>query len=179
MTAKISASLDGTKVNIGTAAEDALQIDATAKTIKPVSPYVMSGNGPAFMARKTGSSQSVSIGTYTKVTLNTEEFDTANAFSTATSRFQPLVAGYYQINGAVYGGGSSVGAVEADIYKNGVMHVGASVASATPQVVSVSGLVYLNGTTDYVELYAWVSAASGANVDVNYTQMSGFLARTA
>ena len=39
MTAKITASADGTKVTIGTAAEDALQIDATAKTIKAVAPY--------------------------------------------------------------------------------------------------------------------------------------------
>jgi hypothetical protein len=39
MTAKLSASADGTKVTIGTAAEDALQIDATAKTIKALAPY--------------------------------------------------------------------------------------------------------------------------------------------
>ena len=39
MTAKFSASADGTKVTIGTAAEDALQIDATAKTIKALAPY--------------------------------------------------------------------------------------------------------------------------------------------
>jgi len=40
MTAKLTASADGTKVTIGTAAEDALQIDATAKTIEALSPYV-------------------------------------------------------------------------------------------------------------------------------------------
>ena len=33
MTAKFSASSDGTKVTIGSAAEDALQIDSVAKTI--------------------------------------------------------------------------------------------------------------------------------------------------
>lgn len=41
MTAKFSASADGTKVNIGTAAEDALQIDSTAKIIKALAPYTM------------------------------------------------------------------------------------------------------------------------------------------
>jgi len=40
MTAKLSASADGTKVTIGTTAEDALQIDATAKTIKALAPYL-------------------------------------------------------------------------------------------------------------------------------------------
>jgi hypothetical protein len=39
MTAKFTASADGTKVTIGTAAEDALQIDATAKIIKALAPY--------------------------------------------------------------------------------------------------------------------------------------------
>ena len=43
MTAKLSASADGTKVTIGTAAEDALQIDAVAKTITAVAPYNIGG----------------------------------------------------------------------------------------------------------------------------------------
>jgi hypothetical protein len=41
MTAKLTASADGSKVLIGTAAEDALEIDATAKTIKALSPYTL------------------------------------------------------------------------------------------------------------------------------------------
>ena len=44
MTAKFSASADGSKVTIGTAAEDALQIDATAKTIKALAPYLLKGD---------------------------------------------------------------------------------------------------------------------------------------
>jgi hypothetical protein len=39
MTAKITADATGNLVTLGTAAEDALQIDATAKTIKALSPY--------------------------------------------------------------------------------------------------------------------------------------------
>jgi hypothetical protein len=39
MTAKITASADGTKVLIGTATEDALQIDSAAKTIEALAPY--------------------------------------------------------------------------------------------------------------------------------------------
>jgi len=44
MTAKLSASADGTKVTIGTAAEDALQIDATEKTIKALAPYLFNAD---------------------------------------------------------------------------------------------------------------------------------------
>lgn len=43
MTAKITASADGLKVLIGNAAEDALEIDQTAKTIKGINGYMMEG----------------------------------------------------------------------------------------------------------------------------------------
>lgn len=39
MTAKFTASSDGSKVLIGNAAEDALEIDSVAKTVKVLSPY--------------------------------------------------------------------------------------------------------------------------------------------
>ena len=39
MTAKIKASSDGLKVTIGNAAEDALEINQTAKTIKGINGY--------------------------------------------------------------------------------------------------------------------------------------------
>ena len=41
MTAKITANVAGNLVTIGTAAEDALQIDSTAKIIKALAPYTM------------------------------------------------------------------------------------------------------------------------------------------
>lgn len=43
MTAKFSASADGTKVYLGNASENALEIDATTKLILPVSPYAFQG----------------------------------------------------------------------------------------------------------------------------------------
>jgi hypothetical protein len=46
MTAKLSASADGTKVTIGTAAEDALQIDTVTKKVAAISPYIIEGNDP-------------------------------------------------------------------------------------------------------------------------------------
>ena len=43
MTAKFSASADGTKVYLGNASEYALELDATGKLIKAVAPYKFSG----------------------------------------------------------------------------------------------------------------------------------------
>ena len=44
MSAKIKASSDGLKVTIGNAAEDALEINHTAKTIAALAPYLLKGD---------------------------------------------------------------------------------------------------------------------------------------
>ena len=147
----------------------------------------VAGNGPAFSARS-ASDQTVSNNTATKITLATEDFDTASCFS--SSRFTPNVAGYYSISGVAAGRSSSTSAaalVEVAIYKNGV-------ASGVPgsyvyipnspyfdQAVSQNTvLVYLNGTTDYVEMYGRVIVASGTPTLLNGACVfTGFLARAA
>lgn len=140
-------------------------------------------NGAAFSAYAS-TSQSVTVNTNTKVTLDTEQFDTNNNFS--SSRFTPNIAGYYQINGIVRGNATSMTAVVAMIYKNGTNYSASQVAvTSTPfaEQVVVSDVVYLNGSTDYVELYGAVYASSGATfnaTDAAFTsKLSGCLIRAA
>ena len=139
-----------------------------------------SGYGPAFSVYQSVTSTYANA-TPTKVTLQTKEFDTASAFDNTTNyRFQPLTAGYYQINGAVSGNAAS-GYFSANIYKNGTLYkVGASYTTSgvTPDG-SVSSVVYLNGSTDYVEL--WVNAATGGstNTGIASTYFNGIFVRGA
>ena len=84
MTAKITASADGTKVNVGTAAEDALQIDATAKTIKGINNYEITTNGPAFRAANSNTSFPHNV---------------ATQFAGFASQFPASVAGWDPITG--------------------------------------------------------------------------------
>jgi len=125
--------------------------------------------GPAFAAwlYNGGSNQSVSTTTWTKAIIDTEEFDTANCFNTSTYRFTPNVAGYYFIQGCIYISYNTTGSTRIinAIYKNGAewKKTQATVTSgyfygSTP----VSNVIYLNGTTDYVELYGYVQDGSGA-----------------
>ena len=137
---------------------------------------------PAFSVYQ-GTTQTVTANVYTKVALNTERFDTNNNFDPTTNyRFTPTVAGYYQINYAVYGTstGTMVSVINA-LYKNGSVYEYGNLISGAgnPQLVG-SSLVYMNGTTDYLELYINVNgsgtvAATTASGTTNY--MSGFLAR--
>jgi hypothetical protein len=131
----------------------------------------MSGVAPAFSAYLS-SNQSVTGGVYTKITLDTEEFDTNNNF--ASSRFTPTVAGYYQINGCIAPGTSSITACVAKIYKNGSSYKAGSAVGGTSLTFfggSVSAVVYLNGSTDYVELYGYVTATTPifySGIDTTY-----------
>lgn len=122
-------------------------------------------NAPAFSAYRSSSNQSVTAGVWTKVQAQTEEYDTASAYDNATNyRFTPQVAGYYQVNGQLCPSGVPVTRGIAAIYKNGSIHkIGSDFVSDSNTVgrSTVSALVYLNGTTDYVELFGFVSSVSG------------------
>ena len=139
------------------------------------------GNGPVFSACASGS-QALTQNTWNKVLFGTEIFDTNNNF--ASSRFTPTVAGYYQINYEVYGTTSNtmtqfIGA----LYKNGsVYEYGVITALNQTQAFSSATLVYMNGSTDYLELYINIAgtgtlSATEAGGATNF--MSGCLVRAA
>lgn len=138
------------------------------------------GNAPAFMAYASGATN-VASGVWTKIALAVEEFDTSSNFDTGTSRFTPNVAGYYQINGLVnpanYYAYAAVG-----LFKNGTLYkYGMSAGpSGAEGAYILSTLVYLNGTTDYVELFFQQTSGSTINTGTGaaLTHFSGFLARS-
>lgn len=149
----------------------------------------VAGTGPAFSATNS-SSISVSNNTFTKLSCGTEVFDTNNNYDTATFRFTPNVPGYYYFYGFCFGTGSTnTSLVEALVYKNGSVAIGGSVIfnAGTPYNSAQSNTcvcLYMNGTTDYVELYGRVvgggtltiSSPSGGFTN---TQFGGFLVRAA
>ena len=118
--------------------------------------------GPAFSATAT-TNQSVTSAAYTKVNLAVEEFDTANCYDTSLSRFTPNVAGYYMFNGCIYGIGTGLVTVISVLYKNGTGYqAGAFGTSLSGNGESqISQIVYMNGTTDYIELYGYLTGSSG------------------
>lgn len=136
--------------------------------------------GPAFSAYL-GTNQSVSNSTYTKVQAGTEEFDTNANYDTSLYRFTPTVAGYYQVNAVVDPSGSAATSYQAiSIYKNGSSVKAGDSGRDDRMRVCISTLIYMNGTTDYIELYGYItgtSTAFGSGSSVTYFQ--AFLARAA
>lgn len=104
--------------------------------------------------------------TYTKILFAGEDFDTNNNYS--SSRFTPTVAGYYQINANSRFGAFTVSSIFLVIYKNGGAHTrgnGSSMNSSGFIYPSISGIVYCNGTTDYIEIYAYQNSGSSQLTD--------------
>jgi len=111
------------------------------------------------------SAQTVSSNVNTLITINTEEFDTTNAFNTATYKFQPTKAGFYQVSLQTVGTGTTNIQLHACyIYKNGVAELfGSSIYTSVSTFVHstsvTTGIVYLNGSTDYIQAYGVVLGA--------------------
>ena len=133
-----------------------LQSNGVAVTVPAVAGTMMvSGNMPAFSAYA-NNSQTVTANTFTKMQATVKEFDTASAYDNATNyRFTPLVAGYYQVTGQISPSSTtSVTRSLTSIYKNGSsFKVGIDVNTATAGRTNATALIYLNGSTDYVEFY--------------------------
>ena len=135
--------------------------------------------GPAFSAYQS-TFQSLAAGSNTKVSFQTEEYDTANCFDSTTNyRFTPNVAGYYQINACFQIAGTGV--IALNLYKNGaVFKNGAYIQTSLSYPANTFGsLVYLNGSTDYVEMYAYCSTAVSTGTGQAVTWVNGYLARLA
>ena len=124
---------------------------------------MVSGNMPAFSVYlSTG--QSITQNTFTKVLFDTKLFDTNNNF--ASSRFTPTVAGYYQVN-LMTVGQTATSFVQTSIFKNGSAYKYLGLSATSPYVL-VSGLVYLNGSTDYIEGYTYMTGTSPIVSTVSY-----------
>jgi hypothetical protein len=140
--------------------------------------------GPSFSAYL-GTNQSISNGTFTKVQANTEGWDTNSAYNNGTYEFTPQTAGYYvvSINGFVNLGSPDDAGIFA-LYKNGAASrriAGVTKpAGANETYFSGSAQIYLNGSSDYISLYAyWNNATRTINSGETNFQFSASLVRTA
>ena len=138
----------------GTITLDAPAVAGTTTLTLPVQTGTVMVNGPTFNASMS-TTQTITTSTFTKVNFNTEEWDTNSNYNTSTYRFTPTVAGYYQVNALFNIGASNTSGI-IYLYKNGSVYKnGMSFASAGTlfQAYVVNAIVYLNGSSDYIEIY--------------------------
>jgi hypothetical protein len=158
-----------------------IQEPATAsnftQTLPAASGEVMvSGNQPAFSAYPS-TSQTISNASFTKLQCNTEEFDTNSNYDNATNyRFTPTVAGYYQVNGCV-ATTAAMAQLFCSVFKNGSEFKRGTQAGSGGAYLfqaGISTIIYLNGSTDYVELYVYQQSGGNATINGNAPALNYF-----
>ena len=152
-----------------TAGTTAVTIDASQNVTLAKGLTVGATAAPAFSAYANASQNGIGNSTWTKVAINTELFDTNNNFDSTTNyRFTPTVAGYYQVNGMIRLTVTGATSFLSAIWKNGTDYTSGmqlDAVAATTMQVPISEVIYFNGSTDYVELYVYVTAAGTKNIN--------------
>lgn len=147
-------------------------------TIPAVTGTVMvSSNMPAFSYYQSAA-QTLANSTATKITFTTSEFDTTGGMY-ASSRFTPTVSGYYQVSAGV-AMGAAASPMTIYIYKNGSIYkqINNSISSAISSGFG-SALVQLNGSTDYIEIYAYITIGQVLSASSAGTYFQSVMVRAA
>ena len=128
-------------------------------------------NTPAFAAKMNGT-QSVSHNTSTKIEVDTELYDTNNAYDTSSYRFTPGVAGKYLVTWNIYcdgGGQSNLRTANAQIYVNGTLSYISGYDKAAGYEnngrESLSAVITLDDN-DYIEPYFYAFTQNSAAVTI-------------
>lgn len=141
---------------------------------------------PVFSVYRSTDQTGITSSTATLVQLDTVQFDTNSWWDSVNYRYTPKIAGYYQFNGILRTGGTSQTSQAVYLFKNGIQYKTGDVlriATSLNVHLGVSGLVYLDGVDDYVDLRGFIIASSGilfGGVDSAVScSLEGFLVRGA
>jgi hypothetical protein len=122
-------------------------------------------NTPAFHASLT-STQTISDATWTKISINSENFDVGSVYNTSTNRYTPGYIGKSFIYGNSVNNSANDSGLDDNylaIYKNGVIECYARTQHPTGSRVQghhISAIIS-HDADDYFELYAYIDISAG------------------
>jgi len=168
-------------------AKNIKKADGTAVVAGDISGYVeLRYNGTDFLLNPysasigfssyLSSNQIINSNTNTKIIFSTAIVDRndGSIFNPTTSRFTPTTPGWYQVNCGLFFTAplapNNAFYCNAVIYKNGVLYKGnnQSYCQNNNHEVITSFFLYMNGSTDYLELYG-----IAGSINATYTIISG------
>ena len=190
---KVDTIQDSSGNNIINESSNTITIGASGDTTNIVGTLQNNGasvggdNTPFFIAYRSGTQTGVSGNTWTDIVHNAEDADPSSAYDTSNGRFTPQTAGYYQINltamGRDFGGSSTadVAQIMYGIFKNtetdprSTNFIQLDSATVTRFVPTVSTVIQLNGSSDYVVSKIYIVGSTGSvHGERQYTNFSGF-----
>jgi len=114
--------------------------------------------------------QTIPNNTFTKVELDTEDYDGLGEFNTTTHRFTAQQAGYYQVNVSVMFNTTNTNTYyHAILYKNGTSYAWSTSNAATTfdrLTLSISDVVYL-AANDFLEVYVYQQSGGDETIRVD------------
>ena len=158
----------GTSLEIGSSG-DTISVPTGASLTVP-SGGLSGQNYPAFEAYQSATQTGVSDAVWTKMTMNTETFDTDGNYDNSSNyRFTPTTAGRYFVY--VMGGCFSdtnykLNVANIAIYKNGSYFRATNITVNGADILNeatttTTAIIDMNGSSDYLEAYARVNVTTG------------------
>ena len=133
-------------------------------------------NVPAFWVALS-SNQSISNDTSTKIQFDTVTLDTNSDWDSTNYRFTPSIAGYYFIYGKWrISTSTDAQQIKCELKKNGTEFSTGSSQNDASNTAQASGMVHLNGSSDYIEMFVYHTVGSSQNAagQTQYTLFQGY-----
>jgi len=154
-----------------------ITIGQSGDTIDFPTGTTISADAPSFSAKLSGD-QTISSGSYTKISFASEEWDTGSTYDTSNYRWTPGIIGKYNVKILIMWNNVTAQnqKLQLAIYKNGsfyadVENIGSSATGADPTLMISLDLSL--SATDYIEAYAYQSTGSGIEIVANYSWFQG------
>ena len=159
--------------NYGTSGQ-VLTSQGSGSAVQWATPAVTGGN--MFIA-KMNSGYITSNNTDGEIVFQNEVYDPDSRYNNSNGRFTPNVAGYYFIDASLqFSTNSANNNFESTIWKNGTEQFKNTMrnpASNSDIHCKVTGIVSVNGSSDYISIAAWQN--SGGNITINPGNGSYFM----
>jgi len=138
----------------------------------------VAGSGPTFFAYHSAAYTYTFSGSYITSIFDSTEWNVDSCYDTSTGRFSPAVAGYYQLNAYVQV--VATRNYHPAFFKNGSGWIfGGNDSNSVEYGTAVNGLVYLNGSSDYVTHNIYINSTVDSSTGRAVCYFSGHLVRAA
>jgi len=160
-----------------TSGNSAMMINSNGVINQPNKPMFQVG----LSAAQSIPNATVSLVNFNDIQTSSGGFNIGGYFDTGNYWFKPLVAGYYYFDAQLVIENATPDYLGVYIYKNGTeirYNVGTESNAANAYVgAHTSTFTYMNGSTDYVNVYALHNSGSSKNLQITFgrTQFGGYM----
>lgn len=142
----------------------------TAATMNDVGTNLDNFRSPPLCIAVSNATKTLTKNTFVTIDFQTEDYDTDGMHSNVTnnSRITPTTAGVYLFSAYIPTAANAVSGIATRLYKNGTTAIAAQDTGGSSFVkdTTTSGIAYMNGTTDYMEIQVYYGSTSDGTASI-------------